>query len=432
MTEADYGLSDTLSAALSRVDRLSKQSWRELLVVQTLFIQLYVTIPQFLGGRPRMYPDETLFAYTGWLWAHTRFTPYLHVWDVKPPGIHELSAVLSILAGGNPVIAALFYSIAMIAAMTLTALLIGLLVFEYTEDIFASYAAGSFLLIYPVYYRLSALGLRPKHFTAVFGLAAIYYSLQDRWLLAGVLSATAAGFWQLGIIFPLSVLGMSTQSSRTDVSKVIVGGLGAAVMILLPVVLSGWDAVIAMLIQIFGPPIVVQEPLALTDRIDQFHQFSGLGLPIIVLGVSAAVIASVEYSTKWLSGVAIWYLFQVFILDLDGYPDLILLLVVAAIGYGFAVHRLEAQSLGVILVFITATAAFVFYSGLPGYLPPANSALENGTLEWLYWMSEPPSTCHVRGSYMENQFVRELGLDPTSQECDSRVSTLKRILQEAL
>jgi hypothetical protein len=154
--------------------------WRSLIVCQTTLLLIFIVTPNFLlSGRPRIGSDGNVFAYSGWLWAETAKVPYLHLWDVKPPAIHETAALLSFLSGGDPWGIALLSVLLMCLLIIGTNILVGQLVYYQTSNPLAAYIAATVPLVYRSYYNLAATRIRPKHFTIFLGYLA-YTSISLR------------------------------------------------------------------------------------------------------------------------------------------------------------------------------------------------------------------------------------------------------------
>lgn len=391
--------------------------WYQLLLVQTLFLELYIVAPNFLSNkRPAMWGDEKLFAYSGWMWTQGH-PPYLFVWDVKPPGIHVLSSLFSILSGGSPYVHALLNTGAMVTAVVVSTLLLGTLVFHHTRNEIAAYAAGSFPLMYPLIYRISAIGLRPKHFVVAFGLFSILCYLRDQWFRSGISAALAAGFWQLGLIFPLLVVWFAGKSRPENVRNAFAGILTGTGLVLLPVVLSGSEVVEAMLVQVLLAPIATPESVSLGSRMSTIVGFFGPAIALFALGIVGCAIAAVRENGEWLTITAAWFLLQIVFLDLDGKADMFIIVMVLGVGFGLLIDHSERPQ--ILLGLLVSVIGISIYQagGLQIYVQSVAWDYQTGSLDWLYWEQQLTETCHVRNSPPEKQFVRRIGESLTRTRC---------------
>ncbi|MFB6187958.1 MAG: DolP-mannose mannosyltransferase, partial [Halobacteriaceae archaeon] len=375
--------------------------WRSLIVGQTTLLLLFVVSPNFLlPGRARLGADETLFAYSGWLWAETAKVPYLHLWDVKPPAIHETAALFSLLSGGNPWGIALLSALFMCLLIIGSNVLIGQLVYYHTSNPIAAYIAGTTPLVYPTYYNLAATGLRPKHFTIFFGLLGMYlYLVKDRWALGGFSVAIAAGYWQFGVIFPIIAVVTSYTAGKSELKAVVGGGFGATLLVVAPVYISSPAAFSSMLVEVIGTSVRVTEPLELGVRLRKFLRFLSFALPVIGLGLFGAVLAGIKRETAWITAGAGWFFLQVFRFDLDSTPDLLLLVIFAALGLGILIEVVDEESIPLYLVLGVVATGFVI--SLITVATPLNSAPPPESLDALFWEQQITEQCHLRMSGTE-------------------------------
>ena len=112
-----------------------------------------------------------------------------------------------------------------------------------------------------------------------------------------------------------------------------------------------------------------------------------------------------------------WYLLQVLVFDLDGTPDVVVLFVLVALGYGLVVARFDDHF--VLLVIVLAVVAVMFgqSGGFNAVVHPVGGSYDPGSLGWYYWQQVPPDACHLRRSPTEEQFVRGLGEPFERQVC---------------
>lgn len=399
--------------------------WYSILVGQTIIILSVVTVPNLLlQGRPRLNADETLFAYSGWLWAETAKVPYLHLWDVKPPAIHETAALFSLLSGGSPwgivILSILFMCLFTIGSI----LLIGKIVYYHTLNPIAAYISATTLLAYRVYYNLAATGLRPKHFTLFFGLLGIYlYLVEERWMSGSFSAALAAGYWQFGVIFPVLAVS-TTHISKNKIKAVVSGGMAATLLVVVPVYLSSAAAFSSMLVEVIGTAVWVTEPLEFGIRLEKFLNFLGIALPLIGLGLFGTVLAVLNRKTIWITGGTIWFLLQVFRFDLDAGPDLIPLVAFAALGMGIFIELINEE---ITPLYLTLGVVFTgLIISLFTLATPVSWDFAPGSLDALFWNQQVSERCHIRMSGTEQRFVEIVGGNVNSEECRYQIWQLLR------
>lgn len=395
--------------------------WRSIVVGQTTLLLLFIVTPNFLlPGRPYLGPDATLFAYSGWLWAETGKVPYLHLWDLKPPAIHETAALFSLLSRGDPWGIALLSVLVMGLLIIGSTILIGQLVHYHTSNPIAAYIAATIPLVYPTYYNYAATGLRPKYFTIFFGLLGVYfYLVEDRWTLGGFSAALAAGYWQFGVIFPVLAVVTAYTTGKSEVKAVIGGGIGATLLVVAPVYLSSPAAFSSMLVEVIGTSVWITEPLEPGRRAIKFFKFLGIALPVIGLGLFGSALAVLKRETAWITVGVGWFLLQVFRFDLDGTPDLLLLVIFAALGMGILIEVVDEAAIPLYLVLGVIATGFVI--SLATVTTPLNSTLSPESLDALFWNQQVTEQCHVRMSETEQRFVNFVGEDANVEECRYQV-----------
>jgi predicted membrane-bound dolichyl-phosphate-mannose-protein mannosyltransferase len=190
----------------------------------------------FLGReRPYVGSDAALFEYSGWYAIHGG-VPYLHIWDPKPPVIHEIAAGLAFLSQGNVLVLHFLSSLLMGITAIATVLLISNLTYDVTNNEIAAFVSGLGMLTYPVFYLMPMAGLRPKMFVALFGTLTIYLVRSERFVAGGATAAVTAGLWQFGLFFPLLVGITAMRKSRDRFFESLSGMVSATVLIVFPCV----------------------------------------------------------------------------------------------------------------------------------------------------------------------------------------------------
>lgn len=301
--------------------------------------------------------------------------------------------------------------------------LIGQVVYYHTSNPIAAYIAGTTPLVYRTYYDLAATGLRPKHFTIFFGLLSVYfYLVEDRWGLGGFSATLAAGYWQFGIIFPILAVIKSHSTGRNELKAVLGGGFGATLLVVAPVYLSSPDAFSSMLVEVIGTSVWVTEPLQPGVRLRKFLRFLSIALPVVGLGLSGSVLAVLERETAWISVGTGWSLLQVFRFDLDSSPDLILLVIFAALGIGILIEAVDEEAIPLFLVLGVVATGFVI--SLITVATPITSALPLESLDALFWEQQIAERCHIRMSGTEEGFIKIIGENIETEQCRYQIRQL--------
>jgi hypothetical protein len=273
-------------------------------------------LTNFLGrGRPYVGPDAALFEYSGWYAIHGG-VPYLHLWDPKPPIIHEIAAGLAFLSRGDVLVLHLLSSVLMGVTAIATVSLVSKLTYDVTNNELAAFVSGLGMLTYPVFYLMPVAGLRPKMFVAFFGVLTVYFLHTDRFVAGGVTSAVTAGLWQFGLFFPLLVRVRAIRSSSDRFLKALTGMLSVTLLVMFPFAVR--DAVGPMVAQAVVSPFVSSESFRLLDRVIVGAGALDFVAPVVLLGGVGAMFAHMYQGEKWILGGLLWFGVQVFFFDLDG------------------------------------------------------------------------------------------------------------------
>lgn len=180
--------------------------WIVLPALASLSVSAVSIYPRVTRRPPAVTPDSALYLYVGRRMAGGAL-PYLTTWDVKPPAIFETTALLSILVGGDSLSMHAIGLAANAVVLSLSCVLLALIARRLTANRIAALAAGLTPLAYPYTYLYAAHGVRAIYFLCVFGLATIYFYLDDRVILSTASGALAAAYWHFGLLFPLATLG---------------------------------------------------------------------------------------------------------------------------------------------------------------------------------------------------------------------------------
>lgn len=394
-------------------------------------------------GRPAINVDSALFQHAGW-YVTQGAVPYRDIWDIKPPLAIETTALLSLLAGGDPYRLHLLSAAVTAGAAVGCCLLVGLLAYYLTDDRRAALVSGLVPLAVPGFYYLSANGFRPKYLTLCFGLGALCFQLRDRPLPAGMAAATSAGYWQYGGLFVLLVVGLALE--RRDRSALLRLALGMALVtaiVLAPIVY--WDAVVPMLVEVLYVPLTTQGTQSLLQRLGKLLLYGAYALVPLALGAYGLFISRDRLWRDWWVYVGAAFGALQMLFDLDSAPDLYVLVVFLALGLALFVARADARTHRMLSV---AMAALVCVNALWVGGLVANPVSENidstdeggGTLRsvaesvdvsrpgepprhgisgvrGLYWNSRIPPSCHYRLSETERDWLAKTGRPYREPRC---------------
>jgi hypothetical protein len=404
--------------------------------------------------RPPMSPDAGIFQHIGWVLTRGGQL-YVDAWEPKLPLPFETTALLAMLSGGDMYL----YHVLNVALMSVAAVgsmaLIGLLTYRITSDRVPSLFAGFSPLLLPGFLVRPAYGFKAKYLLLFFGLLAVYLLLEGHPLASGVSAAASFGYYQLGVIFPLVVVGLAWQrrGPRTA-GKVVAGGAALTLLSFAPVVLA-WNSVSQLVAQALVIPAVVggEAPLAKKLLAGGVH-FKWASPFVLVGGYGFLRSVRGELGRKhwWVTACTVWFGLALFLLDFDvgGYTDLLPGLAFLAIGIGlFAdrhsnpeVHRaLGGLMAAVIIVNTVALGSFGLVFERVDTREPASmetlatneraQAIETvpddtPDVRYLYWNKETAETCHYRLSLTEVHWLQRAGSD-ISTDC-SDMAEVRRVL----
>jgi len=400
-------------------------------------------------ARPPMTPDAGIFQHLGWYLTRGGRL-YVDAWEPKFPLSYETTGILALLSGGDMYRLHLLSVVLMIAAVCAAVGLVVILVYDITGDDLAAPLAGLSMFLLPGFAVRPAYGFKAKYLLLLCGLLAIYLYTHGYPALSGVAAAASVGYWQAGAIFPLIVVGLAIQQRDTRaLERVVAGGLGFTVVMLMPVFLL-WHSASEMVVQVFLVPLQTEEHASLFARLvagvvhfkwaSPFVLLGGLGLAHAArCGFTGSddVVGRTEW---WIPVGAAWFAFLIFFVDFEigGYTDLIPGLAFVAIGLGITAatlrERRTKQYLGTALaVVLVVNVAFLGSVGAvftpvetPGPVPMSDLETQDlpqaydeiepiPDVRYVYWQQIEPSTCHYRLSVMELQW-----LDRIDATADSR------------
>lgn len=361
------------------------------------------------GSRPPLL-DSVIFEYIGWYLTRGGRL-YVDVWEIKPPIPYEVTAVVSLIAGGDPLLGhALNVGLTAGAAVG-TALVAGAVVSDLTGDGVAAFAAGVSLYVLPAYHWRAAFGFKVKYFVAFLALLAVFLARRDRPVRAGVAAGAAAGFWQLAVVVPVLAAGIAhRRGGRRATARTLAGVAGVVVVGVLPVLY--WGAAEAMVTETVLTPLLVAGVLGSADPLTLAAFVLGGALPVAALGAVGVAVGLWQrpHETWWLAAGTAWFALQAYLVDFDASPDLFPMMAFFAVGVGLLLG-LEAgrQRPAAALIAIMAVVSVVTMGGFgitgpavyaPGpleYRPGLEPTLPYSTVDeaHLYWNGVPAETCRV-------------------------------------
>ncbi|MFB6298928.1 MAG: DolP-mannose mannosyltransferase [Halobacteriales archaeon] len=432
----------SVATAVRRLDRALWPSlaarWRGVLLFVGLTVQLYSTwrvIPP-LGPNTRPWLlDSLIFEYVGWSLT-TGHRLYIDLFALKPPLAFELPAVMALLTGGDPLWQHFLAVAVTNTAVIASALLIGLLVYELTDNGHAALVAGLTLFAMPAFHWRAAFGFKAKHFVMVCGLLGIYLERRDRPVAAGIAAVFSTGFWQLGAIFPAIVAGLTVQrDDRRYVRDTVVGMLAGGLLMLAPVV--AWGAVPAMIVEAVFVPLLVTETHPIFSRLEFAMSAFGVVLPLVILaGIGIVRRTWTDLSDTWwvLAGGG-WFTVQILVFDLDSYPDLFLLYAFIALGLGLLAgnDRTDARAIMCLVVVILMINVGTFGGVLTsnaGFRVNEPYQLADPDIDWIrkpiynrserqavFWYRVPTATCRPFLGPTQARYIQLTGGNWSARTC---------------
>ncbi|KZX47360.1 DolP-mannose mannosyltransferase [Haloarcula hispanica] len=396
-----------------------------------------------------MAPDAGIFQHLGWYLTRGGRL-YVDAWEPKFPLSYETTEILALLSGGDMYRLHLLSVVLMSGAVCAIVGLVVILVYDITGDDIAAPLAGLSMFLLPGFAVRPAYGFKAKYLLVLCGLLAIYLYTRGYPALSGVAAAASVGYWQAGAIFPLIVVGLAIQRRDTRaLERVVAGGLGFTVVMLMPVFLL-WHSASEMVVQVLLVPLQTEEHASLLARFvagvvhfkwaSPFVLLGGLGLAHTARCCFTDTEGVAGRTEWWIPVGAAWFAFLILFVDFEtgGYTDLIPGLAFVAIGIGMIAtvlrDRQQAQNLGVVLALVlVVNVAFLGSVGVvftpvetPGPVPmsdlethdlPAayDEAEPVPDVRYIYWQQIEPSTCHYRLSLMELRW-----LDRVDSSVDSR------------
>jgi len=399
---------------MSLGDRMGESYRRSKLWVEDRW---WVVFPTFLMYTVGMvgYVGTTTQIYGYRLWRDPRFLlwsgremmagnwVYISHWDIKPPLIHYVAAVMAFATGGNESVIRALGPALMILLVTVTTGLIAHLVYELTGDPIGAAVSGIGVLALDTFHiQIRGFGVEP--FAVLFIVLTIHCYHTRRPVWAGATAALAGGFWQLGIgvIVALCIAAAIDDQLRA----VVAGGIPVAAVTVIPTIAAGGFT--EMVVQTVVVPIIVDKPQPFYDRF--FELLTRLDVTIFVItfgffGCIAALLRIKRSTHRSPALKLVPMLFAVYFAhpifnELGTLPDIIPLFVVSLIACGVLIpflprttNPIDGRSMVILLLVFSSTigGAWVFTTPVPGGL--------------YVELEEDSEYCHVRDSQKEIQWI---------------------------
>jgi len=425
------------AARSRRVAAAVDRHWFWLLVATAGLALGAATVGRFVLEPFAMHPDAALFQHAGW-YILEGATPYVDIWDLKPPLIYVVTTGLAAVAGGDMAVLHVLSVVLSVLTVGGGVVLVGVLTHRLTGDGVAAYAAGASLFVVPTMYAFPSLGIRPKYFAFLFGVGGLLLAVDDRPLASGAAAATAAGFWQLGAgIAPLVVAIGYQRGGRERAIRAVAGGFLVAVCVVAPFVAAG--LAVPLVVETVLAPVYAVERYTVAGRLLGVVLEVGLaGVAFLALGGGGWRRGLVSDRSRywWVAVGGGAYALQVF-LEMQGAIELVFLFAFAGIGVGYVVaardspeHRLRV--LAVIAVLVAANgywavgpvrpvndevAAAHAAAEVPDYATLPDRPADAPSMRTIYWDKRRPERCHYRYGDKQRYFAATTGGDLQRTTC---------------
>lgn len=401
---------EAIDEAISKIPRL------KLLGVCSIILLLLAVIINWSSNGIFVNIDSAVFQHGSW-YAVNGGRPYVDFWLVKPPMVYQILIPAAIVSSGNMLVLHILSVSITILLVIGTSLIIYLIIKHVTQDEDAAFWGGISLIGFHTYLFLATTGFRPKYAVAFFGLLSILLSYRDRWMMSGVSSVVALGFWQLAVIFPAITVVWSFWRSARDWSNLIflyqsAGATIGLILVFVPTLsISGVTPIVA---EVILSHLLESEPITLYDTVISFlrvglsTRFASFILLIGSLGTLYGVLKQRQkYGLILILGA--WFGLMLILIDFDAGPDIIPGYSIAAIGTGFAVHFVHPHKKRILKIAIALIVIFSLLSGLTidTSNPTKNTVQElngpysqygdkNLRMSYIYWNKTKPDECNFR------------------------------------
>ncbi|MEZ3115534.1 DolP-mannose mannosyltransferase [Halobaculum sp. MBLA0147] len=376
---------------------------------------------------PLLVGDPATYLYGGWELA-TGGSPYRTIWDPKPPGIHVLTGVLTVM-GSYDRITVYYLSVGVTGLSAFTTVVLTIeLVRGWTESLPAAFSAGVAVVAVPAFFTFFSAGPYTKYYTALFTVGAVLAVDRRRYFLAGAATVSAPLFWHFAApIVPAvgAVILARFVSGDLSTRELVRSSSGAAVagaLTVLPIVLQG--AGVHMLNQTIVAPLIytgAETTPSLLPLLSEYRGIEGL-LLLSVVGFVLLVRSGVRSrdGPKLLIAVLfVWYSVVGTLVGQISGPDIVSFAPIAAVPIGVLIATVSTFDLsaGPVGPHHVLTAA-VLLIAVPGFVDivfqPWYTYRRSGPASE-YLAGESVPGCHVRLSDMEKYWIERFG--DAGEEC---------------
>ncbi|WP_254839044.1 DolP-mannose mannosyltransferase [Natronomonas marina] len=427
---------DRLEERLGRLDEFLDRHWLSLLVATVVVVFAGATAGRFLLTPFAVNRDSALFQHAGW-YVLQGATPYVDFFDVKPPLIYAVTAVLAALSGGNMAVLHLLSVAVGTAAVGAGVVLVGVLTHRLTGDGTAAYAAGVSLFVFPTVYAFPSLGIRPKYLAFCFGMGALVLAVDDRPGASGAAAAASAGFWQLGVLVAGLVVAVGyRRGGRRGAALAVAGGVAVAAAVVAPFVAAG--LVVPLVVETVVAPVYAVERYTLAGRLlEAIVEVGVAGVALLVVGAYGWIRGLDRAGRYWwvaVGGAA--YALQA-LLEMQGAIELVFLFAFVGVGAGAVVagRRSSDRRLRVLAVVILLAAANGYWAagpvtpikdeveaaqesvGVSDYERLPERPADAPSMSTVYWEKRRPERCHYRFGKKQRYFAAETGGSLEKSRC---------------
>lgn len=365
--------------------------------------------------------DAAIYHYGGLLLAKG-YTPYLHMWDIKPPLIFLTTAAIALVAPGDGMIQVYLGQVLVAIYTTIAVAAVAAIVRRRRDSRHAALAAGLSVLTYPQFFTPMSTGIRAAHGAIAFAAVSLWAMETDRFRLAIGTATVAAGYWPVAVIAPIIVLGEARRHGKRLLSLLgILGGVTA--ICVAPIAARG--AFIPMVNEVLFGPIIKGETGGPLSHFRKLFRVANRTIFLwIVGGIGALHYVDVAVEQReildgwWLPFGGAFAVMWVLFLDFDGSVDLYLLCLFAALGLGVAVADLtrRQQRAAIVVVLVVLSAIWIPANGWITDTrtgAPGDSDYHDHLME----QRVPPESCHMRIGFGEREWMRITGETENSHRC---------------
>jgi len=375
-----------------------------------LYGLVIILIGAALGSISLTYPfgrDQGIYAYAGKLLLEGKMN-YMHVFDLKPPGIHFLFAFIQLVAGES-MISARFFDIAW---QSLTAILIFIIAIRFSNNKLLSLTAAFFYIL--LYFRmdywhtLQTDGALNLLFAASVLLLISSYENHSfvKIFFAGVLFASALLFKYTIIIFIPLVMTCFLYSKKElfslKIKNVLLYFSGLLVPVVCVLVIYWLSGAISYLfdIQFVQTPLYTkiayetESAKFITDHIIRLFTYS-VYTPLLLLSIFAFIAVVIRRKIDFVSLLLLsWLVSALFSLIIQWkfyYYHFLVIIPPITIGSVYAIalikEKLKLRSFtfsSIVIIFITSFTIFAFKPYINNYAALADYLSGKQTLEQVY------------------------------------------------